>query len=374
MNAVKRVLVVGGGIAGLSAAIALRQRNIAVDVVEKYRPEAVLGIGIILQGNALRALATLGILDEVRKVGFSYEGFAFHDTDGGNRRVMEGHRSAGPEYPAMMGITRPEYSRILNRAAIAAGATIYGETTVTALEDDGAGVAVTLSTGHRDRYDIVIGADGIHSATRAMVFGDLGAPRYCGQAAWRVNFPRQDEVTLLESYDGPDGDRAGLVPLSEDAMYMYVTDTTPDPTPPEGNLRDVLRAKLAPYGGLIGRLRDRLPPAEELVWKPFLLVDLPRPWHKGRIIIIGDGAHATSAHLGQGGAMAIEDAIVLAEELSNHPDVEGAFAATMDRRYPRANQIQRWSEQLCRWEVERAPDADHMGITAQAFELVRQPI
>ncbi|MCM3420248.1 FAD-dependent oxidoreductase [Sphingopyxis alaskensis] len=374
MSAVQRVLVVGGGIAGLSAAIALRQRGIAVDVVEKYRPEAVLGIGIILQGNALRALASLGILDEVRKVGFSYAGFAFHDADGGNRRVMEGHRSAGPEYPAMMGITRPEYSRILNRAATAAGATIYGETTVTALDDDGEGVSVTLSNGHRDRYDIVIGADGIHSTTRAAVFGDLGAPYYSGQAAWRVNFPRPNEVTLLESYDGPDGDRAGVVPLSQEVMYMYVTDTTPDPTPPQGDLREVLQKKLAGYGGLIGRLRDQLPPPEELVWKPFLLVNLPHPWHKGRVIIIGDGAHATSAHLGQGGAMAIEDAIVLAEELERHSDVAAVFTATMDRRYPRASQIQQWSEQLCRWEIERAADADHLGITAKAFELVRQPI
>lgn len=374
MGAVQRVLVVGGGIAGLSAAIGLRQQGIAVDVVEKYRPEAVLGIGIILQGNALRALASLGILDEVRKVGYSYEGFAFYDTDGGNKRVMEGHRSAGPEYPAMMGITRPEYSRILTRAAIASGATIYAETTVTVLEDDDEGVSVTLSNGRKARYDIVVGADGIHSTTRSRIFGDLGAPYYCGQAAWRVNFPRPDDVTLLESYDGPDGDRAGVVPLSQDIMYMYVTDTTADPTPPEGDLREVLQNKIAPYGGLIGRLRNQLPPAEELVWKPFLLVNLPRPWHKGRVIIIGDGAHATSAHLGQGGAMAIEDAIVLAEELGRHSDVEMAFAAIMDRRYPRASQIQQWSEQLCRWEIERAADADHMGITAKAFELVRQPI
>jgi 2-polyprenyl-6-methoxyphenol hydroxylase-like FAD-dependent oxidoreductase len=374
MGAVQRVLVVGAGIAGLSAAIALRQQGIAVEVVEKYRPEAVLGIGIILQGNALRALASLGILDEVRKVGFAYEGFAFYDTDGGNKRVMQGHRSAGPEYPAMMGITRPEYSKILVRAAMASGATIYAETTVAALDDDGEGVSVTFSDGRQDRYDIVVGADGIHSTTRSMLFGDVAAPRYSGQAAWRVNFPRPDDVTLLESYDGPDGDRAGVVPLSQDIMYMYVTDTTDDPTPPKGDLREVLRDKIAPFGGLVGRLRDQLPPAEDIVWKPFLLVSLPRPWHKGRVIIIGDGAHATSAHLGQGGAMAIEDAVVLGEELGRHTDVEAAFAAIMDRRFPRANQIQQWSEQLCRWEIERAVDADHMGITAQAFELVRQPI
>lgn len=372
MSAVSKVLVVGGGIAGLATAIALRQKGIAVDVAEKYHPEAVLGIGIILQGNALRALASLGILEEVRRTGFAYEGFAFYDAQGGNRKVMQGDRTAGPEYPAMMGITRPDYSRILTRAALAGGATIFPETTILRLHEDGEGVDVEFSDGRQDRYDIVVGADGIHSTTRQMLFGDLAVPRYSGQAAWRVNFPRS--IDLLESYDGGQGDRAGLVPLSEEIMYMYVTDTTDTPVPPEGDLREILRAKLAPYGGLIGELREALPPSDKIVWKPFHLLSLPRPWYKGRVIIIGDAAHATSAHLGQGGAMAIEDAVVLGEELARETDVATAFEAFMERRFERANKIQQWSEQLCRWEIERSPEADHLGVTAQAFALAREPI
>jgi len=372
LSAVSKVLVVGGGIAGLSTAIALRGHGIAVDVAEKYRPDAVLGIGIILQGNALRALNSLGLLEAVREVGFAYDGFAFFDADGENRTFLKGDLTAGPEYPAMMGITRPDYSRILTDAATKAGTRIFPETTITELAQDTGGVDITFSDGRRDRYDIVIGADGIHSTTRQLVFGDLAAPRYSGQAAWRVNFPR--EVDELQSYDGGDGDRAGVVPLSDKVMYMYVTDKTEKSLEPQGDLREVLRAKLAGYGGLIGRLRDNLPPAHELVWKPFLLVSLPRPWYKGRVIIIGDAAHATSAHLGQGGAMAIEDAVVLGEELGRDTDVATAFERVMDRRFERANKIQQWSEQLCRWEIERAPDADHTGVVARAFALVSEPI
>ena len=103
-------------------------------------------------------------------------------------------------------------------------------------------------------------------------------------------------------------------------------------------------------------------------------MSLPRPWYKGRVIIIGDAAHATSAHLGQGGAMAIEDAVVLGEELGRDTDVATAFERVMDRRFERANKIQQWSEQLCRWEIERAPDADHTGVVARAFALVSEPI
>lgn len=372
MRASGKVLVVGGGIAGSSAAIALRQQGIAVDVVEKYLPDAVLGIGINLQGNALRALAGLGVLDEIARAGFSYDGFAFFDSQGESRGTMPGPRAAGPDYPAMMGITRPDYSRILNRAVTAHGARIFPQTTVDALEQDANGVDVKFSDGRRERYDAVVGADGIHSTTRSMIFGALGAPRYSGQAVWRANFPRS--VDVLHSYDGGGGDRAGLAPLSDALMYMYVTDKSDTPEPPQGDLREKLREKLAPYGGLIGQLREQLPPSEQIVWKPFLLVDLPNPWHNGRVIIIGDAAHATTAHLGQGGAMAIEDAVVLGEELGNHDDVSDAFDAFMTRRFERTHKIQKWSEQLCRWEITRSEDADQQGVIAQAFELVRQPI
>ncbi|WP_176594185.1 FAD-dependent monooxygenase [Sphingobium sp. EM0848] len=372
MSSVGKVLVVGGGISGLSVAIALRRHGTEVDVAEKYQTDAVLGIGIILQGNALRALDALGIFGEIRKKGYAYDGFAFFDSQGQNRTFLQGDLIAGADYPSMMGITRPDYGRILTEAAVGAGATIWNNCTITDLVQDADGVDVIFTDGRKGRYDAVIGADGIHSVTRKLLFGTIAEPYYSGQAAWRVNYPRQ--VDELQSYTGENGDRAGVVPLSDTVMYMYVTDKTETPVRPAGDLREVLRTKLAGYGGLIGKLRDDLPPAEEIVWKPFLLVDLPPPWHKGRVIIIGDAAHASSAHLGQGGAMAIEDAVVLGEELGRDIDLATAFRAFMDRRLPRASKIKQWSEQLCRWEIERSPNADHIGVTRAAFELIRQPI
>lgn len=358
----------------MSAAIALRHKGVDVDLIEKHEANAVLGIGIILQGNALRALATLGVLDAVMAVGQEYAGFTFFDRNGENARHILGERTAGPDYPAMMGITRPAYSAILTEAAEAAGATIRYGVTVASLDQDADGVDVVFSDGRRARYDLVIGADGIHSATRRMIFGDEAVPRYSGQSAWRVNFPRPDSVDMLQTYDCGFGDKAGLVPLSRDLMYMYVTDKTPTPTLPEGDLREVLRAKLAGYGGMIGELRDTLPDSDKILWKPFEVVRLPAPWYKGRVLIIGDGAHAMTAHLGQGGAMAIEDAVVIAEELAASPDIDAALTGFMDRRFDRASRVQNWSDQLCQWEIDRSPEADHYGVMQQALALVRNPI
>lgn len=372
VSAVSNVLIVGGGIGGLSAAVALCRQGIKVDVVEKYQTDAVLGIGIILQGNALRALHSLGMFEEVRRHGYPYDGFAYYDAQGQNRHFLKGDLIAGPEYPSMMGITRPDYAHILTTAADKSGARVRTGMSITALAQDADGVDVTFTDGTTGRYDVVVGADGIYSITRQLVFGKIAEPRYSGQAAWRVNFPR--ETDELESYDGGEGDRAGVVPLSETIMYMYVTDKADEPVEPKGDLREVLTRKLANYGGRIGHLRDTLPPADQIVWKPFLVVDLPAPWFKGRVVILGDAAHASTAHLGQGGAMAIEDAVVLAEELGKDIDVDTAFRNYMDRRLPRAGKIKEWSELLCRQEIERSPDADHIGIAAKAFELVKQPL
>jgi 2-polyprenyl-6-methoxyphenol hydroxylase-like FAD-dependent oxidoreductase len=369
-----RALVVGAGIAGLCAAISLRRRGIEVDVVEKNRENGVLGIGIVLPGNSLRALHSLGVLDRVMAQGFPFGSFVFSDAAGNHPRKVPGALTAGPDYPAMMGITRPDYSAILTEAALAAGARITYESTAESFTQDAGGVDVTLTGGAQARYDILIGADGLHSAIRRKVFGDIAEPVFSGQAGWRINVPRHPGVENLHVYDGGPGGKAGLVPLRRDLMYMWLTDQTSDPTPPKGDLAALLRQKMAGFGGMIAETRDRyLVEGAKVIWKRFDLVDLPTPWYRGRILVIGDGAHATSAHLGQGAALAVEDAVVLGEELAKGADVAAVFERFMARRYERVNLIQSWSHQICRWEIEKTPNADFVGLTARAMELVKQP-
>jgi 2-polyprenyl-6-methoxyphenol hydroxylase-like FAD-dependent oxidoreductase len=375
MGAAKRTLIVGGGIGGLSAAIALRQRGIEVDLIEKSRANLVPGVGIILQGNALRALHALGVLDACLAAGCPFKGFTFFDAQGRNPRRLLGALTAGPHYPAMLGITRAAYSDILTQSARQTKARISYQITVKTLAQDDNGVEVTFSDGRSARYDVVVAADGIYSSIRQMIFGSSGAPCYTGQAAWRVNLPRPKEVDTLQLYESDGGRKAGLVPLRDDLMYLFLNDQTPDPSPPKDNLAARLRDRLGPFGGLISDMRDcHIHDSSEIVWKTFDVVDLPAPWHRGRVIIIGDAAHAATAHLGQGGAMASEDALVLAEELDGSDSVPVALECFMRRRYQRVHLIQEWSHQICRWEIEKTPGADPVGLTAKAFELVQQPI
>ena len=255
MSTARTALIVGGGIGGLSAAIALRRRGIEVDLVEKSRANVVPGVGIILQGNALRALNALGVLDACLLAGGPFKGFTFFDAQGNNPRPLLGALTAGPQYPAMLGITRAAYSDILTRAAQEAGACLFYEKTVRHLTQDETGVEVAFCDGDARRYDVIVAADGIYSAIRQMVFGSAGAPRYTGQAAWRVNLPRPEGVDTLQLYASVGGRKAGLVPLRSDLMYLFLNDLSPDPTPPKGNLADMLRERLGSFGGLVRPVR-----------------------------------------------------------------------------------------------------------------------
>lgn len=370
-----KILIVGGGIAGMAAAIRARQAGCTVDLVEKYSLAETLGIGITLPGNALRALDQLGVLDECIAAGAPFDGWLFTDSQGENRRRVPGARTAGPGRPAMLGMCRPDYVAILARAAAQAGTSIRNFTVVDHLTQVPDGVDVTFSDGTQGRYDAVIGADGIHSTIRKMVFGEAGLPIHSGQAGWRVYMPRLPEVNDLWLCDGGHGGKAGFVPLTSDLMYLYLTDTSPSREPPEGELAELMYEKLQIFGGPVAVCRDTyLRDGREVLWKTFDLVDLPPPWFKGRVIVVGDGAHAASAHLGQGGAMALEDGFVIGEELGQASDVADAFQNFMTRRFERASKIQNWSHQICRWEMERVADADYVGLTSKAFELVQEPI
>lgn len=366
------VLVVGGGIAGMACAITAARRGVAVEVAERFGPAAAVGIGITHAANVLRVLRDLGVLDECIEQGAPFSRWVFTDANGDNRRYVEMARLAGDDKPAMMGMTRPCFAQILTAAAERAGVRIRPFTTIASLAQDADGVDVEFSDQSRHRYRAVIGADGIHSSIRQMVFGEMGAPRYTGQSVWRVFMPRSvDDLWLCNSGRG---DKAGFVPLSKDLMYLYLTDTSPTREEPT-DLAQTLYEKLKVFGGPVGECREQfVRDGRDILWRTFDFVDLPPPWFRGRVAVIGDAAHATTAHLGQGGAMAIEDGFVIGEELARHNSIGAAYSAFMERRFNRVNAIQGWSRQICKWEQENDPDADAAGLTAKAFELACQPI
>jgi 2-polyprenyl-6-methoxyphenol hydroxylase-like FAD-dependent oxidoreductase len=373
---VGRALVVGGGIGGLSAAIALRKADVDVDVVELNPRWDVYGVGIIQPGNAIRALDQLGLGEEAIAQGFAIQGSRFHDRDGNLLGGVPAPPLLGDRYPGMNGITRPRLHRIFQDAVRESGAAVKLGVTVDSLEQDDAGVDVVLTDGGSGRYDVVVGADGINSLVRRLVFPDAPEPEYTGQVVWRHNFPKPEGLETLDTYVGIRG-KAGLVPLAPDLMYMFVIERWPadDLAVTDEGLAATMRERLEGYGSVIGELRDtRITEGSEIVYRPVYSLLVPSPWYRGRVVLVGDSAHATSPHVGQGAAMAIEDAVVLSEELTSDADVTDALDRYMERRFARCRRIWEISRQLGTWEIEEVQDADFVGLTIESVQLTAAPI
>lgn len=372
------VLIVGGGIGGLTTAIALRNADYDVHVVE-LRPglrSSVAGAGIIQPVNALRALEAIGCAQECLDAGFSSTAWGrVLDVEGNVIGEMPGATIPGSGLPPLNGLTRPQLHEILTRKAREAGAVIECGKTFTELADTPNGVDVRYSDGTREVVDIVVGADGVHSEVRAHVLGETAKPVYNGQFAFRCIIPREPEIDRIILQKGPSG-TAGFVPLAQDLAYLfYSTSWDRDDRPHPDELGEVLRERLAPFGGLTGRVRDKhINDPSVIVVRPEEWLIAPPPWHEGRIVLIGDAVHAVTPQLGQGAAQAIEDGVVLAECLSGGNGLEEAFARYAERRYERCKLIVESSVQIGEWDVNPTEDVDHAGLTQRVLGRMVQPI
>lgn len=363
----QRVLVVGGGVGGLAVGAALGRRGISVDLVEVKDDSSVLGVGINQPANSLRALRSLGVLEECVRVGFQYDRTVFNDQDGG--LIVDVPSTMGGDVPANNALTRPDLQRILLGAAEDAGVkTDYG-TTVRELVQREDGVDVVFTDDRAGTYDLVIGADGIRSPLRERVFGPGWAAVYTGYAVWRLTMPRPAEVTCAQLWQAV-GVKAGVIPLNEREMYLLVV--TCEPGQPRHRPEDfdtLLKERMAPFTGLPGRLRDSIGSPAGIVYSPLSEVLLPLPWHRGRVVVIGDAAHACAPHITQGAAMALEDAVVLAEMLAAGDDLETTLQAFGERRHPRVKLVQDVSHGILFTEMAITAETMPAAVAAMRTEL-----
>jgi 2-polyprenyl-6-methoxyphenol hydroxylase-like FAD-dependent oxidoreductase len=324
----------------------------------------------------MRALHQLGLLEDALAAGFAMDGDRFFLADGTQLSDNTFPRVVGPEFPGLNGITRPRLHEILTAAVKRSGAKVTLGHRVSRLTDTAGGAEVELTDGSSGRYDLVIGADGVFSQVRELVFPDAPKPQYTGQAVWRYNLPRPPEVDKLTMYAGPEA-KAGLVPLAPDLMYLLYIETPGGDQPPHlepATLADVLRGHLASFGGKIGELRELITDPGKVVFRPVETIWVEPDWQRGHVALIGDAAHATSPHVGQGAAMALEDSVVLAEELASAATLEQAFAGFGRRRYDRVRTIVEISEQIAEWEINRVRDADFVGLTMKSVMVTAEPI
>ena len=377
MNGVQKILIVGGGIAGLTAAIALRRADFEVDVAEINPQWSVTGVGIILVGNALRALDTIGLAGKCVDAGYPINALRFHDDQGNFIGEVPQAKIADPKYAASCGVTRTRMHAILQDAVRESGATVRLGLSVATIKQTDEKAMVTFSDGTSAQYDLVIGSDGYRSEIRDLVFGSEYQPVYSGQVVWRCNVPRLAEVTNLWLFNGEEF-KAGFVPLTPDLMYILMTEAPPPGPPPkyaQDQLVEAFRGRLSAFGGEVARVRDHfLNASSSVVYRPLEVILMPAPWYRGRVVLIGDAAHTMTPHAVQGGAMAIEDAIVLTEELAAQAALPDALDRFMQRRYARDKAMFDISLQIGKWEQDHDPNADPVGLTAKSVEIAVAPI
>jgi 2-polyprenyl-6-methoxyphenol hydroxylase-like FAD-dependent oxidoreductase len=359
MDDIKKVLIVGAGIGGLGAGAALASRGVEVEIVEIKPEPNVYGVGINQPANSLRALDALGVLDEVRDIGFEFDRWIFHDHRG-NVVVDVPSHLGGNGIPPQVGLTRRNLHDILIGAADRAGATTTYGTTVEDVQDNGA-AQVRLSDGREEEYDLVVAFDGINSAQRQRLFGAEFDPVYTGYGVWRVTTPRPEHLAYGALFQAP-GAKAGHIPLSRELMYLLLVHPEPHHARfDRAAYVEMLRERLAPFEGVIGDIRDNLAEGDDVVYSPLSEIMLPAPWFKGRVLLCGDAAHACTPHITQGAAMALEDAVVLPQELAAaDTPLAARLQSFSERRYPRAKFVQDVSRGILNAEMQiNAENIEH---------------
>jgi 2-polyprenyl-6-methoxyphenol hydroxylase-like FAD-dependent oxidoreductase len=211
---------------------------------------------------------------------------------------------------------------------------------VSALSNRDAGVDVTYSDGTAGRFDLVVGADSVFSGVRKIAFPHMGEAEPTGQGCWRISIRRPPGLHRGEFYFGHEYP-VGITPCGKDAVYMWML--TPHVAREDffsdEELFDTLKANLAPFGGNAGWIRDNMTRGDWINYRPLAARLQPRPWSNGRIVLLGDAVHATTPHLASGAGMAVESAIVLAEELMRTRNVLAAINAYELRRFPRCKDV-----------------------------------
>ncbi|WP_277983263.1 FAD-dependent monooxygenase [Sphingomonas faeni] len=370
MTPVRSALIVGGGIGGMAAAIVLRRLGIAVDLIDLDPAWRVYGAGITITSPTLRAFEQLGILDDVLRDGFSGRGIRICTIDG----QEVGEVPDPPGMPGSGGVMRPMLHRILSEKTSASGTNVRLGLTIDRLDQHDAFVDVIFSNGDTGRYDFVLGADGLFSRTRSLILPDAPVPEYTGQSVWRLFADRPAEIDRRHFFLGGRV-KVGLSPVSRDSLYMFLLEACPRRTTiPDDELYLVLRELMADYGGPLRTLRNSLSPTSQIVMRPLEAFLLPPPWHVGRVLLIGDAAHPTTPQLASGAGMAVEDAVVLGEELSRANDLAGALAAFAARRTARCQLVVENSLEIGRLERTGAPPAEQTRVVAETLGVLAQPI
>jgi 2-polyprenyl-6-methoxyphenol hydroxylase-like FAD-dependent oxidoreductase len=338
----ERILVVGGGIAGLTAAIALDRHGYRAAVIERTAGWEPLGAGLGLAPNAMGVFASLGVAADLDAVGHVQRSMAASDRTGAGGYTID-LANVWPAGTHQLAIARAELLRVLLDHQ--PNPVRWGCTPVS-LHPAATEVVVELSDGTTSGYDLVIGADGVRSQIRGLLFPSASV-RFLGQVYWRGCL----DATVVDDWTTQFGGERffGMSPVAPGRLYWFASQLgAPEPADDDllGSIAS-LRATYADFGAPAATVLAMLDEGDEVHFGPVYEVDCEQ-WVRGSVVLIGDAAHCVSPIAAQGGGMAVEDAAVLADELAAAEDVAAALVAFVERRRPRTDYVRDYSHRRLR--------------------------
>jgi len=359
----------------MATAIQCAKLGLTVDLVEIDQGWRSYGAGISIGGPTLRALRTIGVLDDFFERGHGGDGVNLYTAGGQSIGVLPTPRVAGEDVPGGGAIMRPVLADILAKATRAAGVRVKLGCTFSRIEPRGEQVDVAFTDGTHGTYDLVVGADGLYSKVRAAAFPDAPKPRYTGQGVWRAVVPRPAEIACATMWLGH-RIKAGVNPVSREEMYVFVTEDRPtndyiDPAEWPRMLSELLAMFDVP---LIRSIRAQIGTESHVNYRPLESLLLPAPWFSSRVVLVGDTVHATTPHMAAGAGIGIEDAIVLAEELGRGATVEAALQAFQARRWERCRMVVENSGRLGEIEIGGGDKEEHRRIMHETHMSLARPI
>ncbi|CAH2602820.1 NAD(P)-binding protein [Rhodovastum atsumiense] len=337
----RKVVIAGGGLGGLAAAIALRRQGIDAEVYEKARDLRPIGAGLSVAPNGLKALRAIdpAIVDALRPRGS--EAACFHLRRAGGELVATTPTTHEERYGAP--VLNLLWSRLQETlAGFLPGDAIHLGHRLAGFTQQADHVVTRFENGATVRADLLVGADGIHSAVRRSLV-DEGPPRYAGRLSWRgvvgLAHPslRPRDVTMIA---GTDGKTFAIFDIGDGLTFWSAGALSPEPTPSDSaaaakqRVIDLFAGWAPPVGDLLAAT-----PAGDIVERPIEDRTPLTRWSHGRVTLLGDAAHAMVPALGQGANTAFEDARELARYLHHHADLTAALAAYEASRIPRTQTI-----------------------------------
>ena len=355
----KRILIVGGGIGGLTFGAALNREGIEPHIIERAEKWAPIGAGIVLGVNAMSLCRELDIAEAIESRGRIIRRGHITDASGRILSTMD-----------LAGMTRDGQETVsihradLHEVLLSANGNVSLGTTLTSIDQGEDEARVVFSDGVEADYDLVVGADGIASQVRELVFGEQPR-RYSGYTCWRFVVNGDFGITETAEMWGQ-GRRFGIVPIGGDAVYCYATLNAPRGAEEYADIyAERLKELFSEFGGDAPRILDALRDDTPLIQNDLEEVRLNQ-WVEGRVALIGDAAHAMTPNMGQGAAMAIEDAMVLCQSIEESPVLPVALRQYEERRRDRVATVQRRS-----WNFGRVGQLESSGGCAMRNALVR---